>query len=476
MLQKFRGYIIIFSLLLALAAGMVTARVMVAGSGMADLSNSSLSVNKSATIAGGELQYTVVISNSGDTAVNGVIMTDTLPTEVMYQANSLESNEVNAVTNSFGDTGNIITWTGDVESFGSVALSYNVLVSDSVMVNDVIENSIEITGTGTLISRTTSTTITNAYLQMMPLMFTPLPAPSLDPIQGPTASANSWTVSWTEPNPNVTAYQLQEAKSLDFSNAVTFDIASETEKDFSPTLSFDNFYCYRVRAISGVHTSGWSNVECTVGNYFDDMSNSSSGWAIRQEDTDDVDNRSYYENGEFVIKISGRWDYAVASPLAQAPEPPYALESRIAFDPTVDNLHAYGIVFGGNWNGQPCPNSDFSSCFTHYYRLLAIWYGPLDSLRVELKRIDYNDPNNNAGRGVTLDGFNDVYVGNSKGFNTWRIEVEENGTIRILLNGNQVLSAKDSSYINDPYFGIFAASNEYLGTEPHVDWFRATKQ
>jgi len=310
----------------------------------------------------------------------------------------------------------------------------------------------------------------------MPLIFKSVPPPVLSPISGPTASGNSWTATWSEPAPEVTAYQLQEGISAEFANLVTFDVGNVTSKNFSYSPSINNLYCYRVKAFVGTQSSDWSNVQCTVGNYYDDFSNAGSGWAIRQQDTDDTDNSSYYQNGEFVVKIGGRWDYALASPLAQAPKPPYSLETSIKFDPTVDNLHAYGIVFGGEWNGQPCPDNDYSNCFTHYYRFLVIWYGPDQSFRVQLKRIDYNDAADNVGRGVTLVDYHDIYVGNSKGYNVWRVDVEANGDIRIYLNGSSVVSASDASYISSPYFGIMAASNEYLGAEPHLDWYRATKR
>ncbi|MCA9900217.1 MAG: DUF11 domain-containing protein [Ardenticatenaceae bacterium] len=477
MLQKFRVSIVMVCLFMVLAVSLAMVQVMMAGVTAADLSDSSLSVDKSSTVAGGSVQYTAVISNSGDTAVNGVVFTDTLPAEVTYQANSFASNETNATTIGFGDSGNVITWTGNVESLGSVSLRYAATVTDTAMVNDVIENTINISGTGVLITRAASITIVDSFAQIMPVIGKSVPAPTLDPVQGPTASGNSWTLTWNEPVTNVTSYQIQEANTPDFADPVVFNVGNAMTYDFTYALSTENIYCYRVRAFVGTQASGWSNVECTVGNYLDDMSNPNSGWAIRQQDTDDTENSSYYENGEFVVKIGGRWDYALASPLAQAPKPPYAIETSIKFDPTVDNLHGYGIVFGGNWNGQPCPSASLENCFTHYYRFLVVWYGPQNSFRVQLKRIDYNDDLDNIGRGVSLVDFRDISVGDSKGYNVWRVEVDPDGSIRVYLNGQKVASAVDGSYVNNsPYFGIMASSDEYLGAEPHVDWYRVIKR
>ena len=474
MQQKFRMFIVVACLVLALVFGALTVRVIVTGT--PDLSGSTLSVDRNATVAGGSVVYTVVISNSGGVAASGVLVTDTLPVELTYQVGSFISNTTGATTLGYGDTGNVITWTGDVDSLGSVTLSYAADVTDSVMVNDVLTNTVQIDSSDTVLERSTATTIVESLNWYFPIALNSVPAPVMNPVSGPTAAANTLTTSWNVPVDGITQYEVQESHSIDFTGSPIHDAGTDTSKAFTYSPSSNNYYCYRVRAWVDNVASGWSNVECAVTNYFDDFSNSGSGWAIRQQDTDDTENSSYYANGEFVLKIGGRWDYALASPLAQAPKPPYAIETRIKFDPTVDNLHGYGIVFGGNWNGQPCPGTDYSACFTHYYRFLVVWYGPQNSFRIQLKRIDYNDEQDNIGRGVTLVNFKDIYVGNSKDFNTWRIEVDANGAIRVYLNGGQVASAVDGNYINSPYFGVMASSDEYLGAEPHLDWYRATKR
>ena len=476
MLHKLRAFIVMVCLLFALVIGVATAQIISAGVATPDLNGSTLSVDRTSAIAGSTLEYTVVISNSGGSAANGVLITDTLPAELTYQPGTFVSNTVSATTLDYGDSGNVITWTGNVDSLGSVTLSYTTNITNSVMTNDSITNTVQITGTGTLIERTAVTTIVDSFDLIFPIILAPVPPPVLNPIPGPTASSNSWTLTWNEPAPVVTGYLVQESKTSDFVNPLQYDADNNTFKTFSYAASTNNNYCYRVRAQAGLQLSDWSNVQCTVGNYYDNFSNAGSGWAIRQQDTDDTENSSYYQNGEFIVKIGGRWDYALASPLAQAPKPPYAIETRLKFDPTVDNLHAYGIVFGGNWNGQPCTNGFSANCFTEYYRFLVIWYGPPNSYRIQLKRIDYNDPQDNVGRGVTLADFTDIYVGDSTGFNTWRVEVNGNGVIKIFLNGNQVLSATDGNYINNPYFGMMASSDEYLGTEIHLDWYQVEKR
>lgn len=476
MQQKFRTFTVVTCLVLALVFGAATVRVIVAGTATPDLSGSTLTVDRSSTVAGGSVLYTVIISNSGGVAANGVLVTDTLPADLTYQVGTFVSNTMGATTLGYGDSGNVITWTGDVDSLGSVTLSYAADVTDTAMTNDIITNTVQIDGSGTVIERSTNFSIVDEFTQILPTLFRSSPAPVLNPIAGPTAGTNSWTLTWNVSTPQATGYEVQEASTPGFATPVLYDVGNVTTKSFSYSAAIENNYCYRVRAVIGYGKGEWSNIECTVGNYLDEFSNTGSGWAIRQQDTDDTENSAYYANGEYVVKIGGRWDYALASPLAQAPKPPYAIETRIKFDPSVDNLHGYGIVFGGNWNGQPCPGTDYSACFTHYYRFLVVWYGPQNSFRIQLKRIDYNDALDNIGRGVNLVNFKDIFVNDSKAFNTWRIEVDANGAIRVYLNGSQVASAVDSTYVNNPYFGVMASSDEYLGAEPHVDWYSAVKR
>ena len=251
-----------------------------------------------------------------------------------------------------------------------------------------------------------------------------------------------------------------------------YDVGNVTTYDFQKSISTENYFCYRVRALTANYYSNWSNVECVAGNYYDDFSSSSSGWDIRRQDTDDIENYNYYENGNYVLEIDGRWDYGLAAPLKPAPTPPYSIKTRVRLE-SADNLNSYGLIFGGDWNGQPCPNADYSSCFNHYYRLNIVWFGSVEYMKLELKRIDYHDPNSNSGRGVELIPFSDIKVGSpTSGWKEWEVKVFPDGTIQVFLGDTLVGQAVDATYVNDyPYFGVFASSNEYLGAEPWFDWY-----
>jgi len=461
------------SLLFAFVLTAVVVSTLIAAPSAANLDSSTKTVNASQAFPGQTLQYTVVISNSGDTAVPNVVMTDTLPASLTYEAGSLTYTVDSAAVTAFGENNGVISWTGVVSELGSVAIYYSAVLTDNLTAGDEILNAVAITGTGSLITRTASTTIITSTQLYLPVAFKAVPVPHLNNVPE-VNSNNQWTVSWTDINETGASYELQEYSDASFASPTTIDAGSSLTHLISHAASVNNYYCYRVRAkVNGVY-SGWSNTDCTYGNYYDSMGNSSSGWFIRRQDTDDTNNSSYYQNGTYVIKIGGRWDYAIGSSMVPAPASSYRLETSVKLIDGVDNLQTYGIVFGGDWNGQPCPNSDYSSCFNHYYRLQVIWYGSTNKMRIDLKRIDYHDENN-VGRGhVKLIDFKDVHVGNPSGWNKWTIDVSSNGTIKVYVNGDYVGGGVDTKYINDRYFGGYAASNEYSGTAASFDWFSAT--
>lgn len=428
---------------------------------------------------GSTLEYTIIISNSGNLPATDVAMTDTLPAELSYVPSSL------AVVGGglFGEANGTITWTGTVNNNAQIELTFSAIITESVSEGQIITNTATITGTGTAIDISASTTIitdTTSY-DLLPFVARPFPipaAPVLNPIDIPTSN-NGYqtfllTASWGDVSGDNVTYVVQTARQADFSDAVDHNVGSDTSfaVEYAGSTNVAPFY-FRVRAIDHGLSSVWSNVQSQFGVYYDSFDNP-SGWSIRRQDTDDVDNDAYYQNGNFVLKIRGRWDYAIAAPMARAvPWSSYSMSSRVRFDPTVDNLHSYGFVFGGDWNGQACPNADYSSCFNHYYRLIVVWYGSPNQLKIQLKRIDYHDPDSNVGRGVTLIAFQDVNVGDPDSWNDWRIDVRENGQISIYVDGQNVANAFDTDYVGGgTYYGVFAATDEYSGAEPWFDWYR----
>lgn len=316
-------------------------------------------------------------------------------------------------------------------------------------------------------------TSTNDYNIYFPIIHKPFVPPVLF-LQSAPNKNNARTVEWTGhySDTQLTGYVLEADNNLDFVSPDVWNLDKNTTSvSHTPSTSYKNLLFYRVRPVLDSYYDVWSNLLPVVGNYRDDFNNTGSNWDMRRQDTDDVDNNVFYDGGQFVLRILGRYDYVLASPVMPAPQPPYRIDTKVRWT-GVDNLHTYGIVFGGDWNGQPCPNSDFSSCFNHYYRLMVLWSGSPSKLKMQLKRIDFHD-GKNQGRGATLIDWRDVGANKPpREFQIWSIEVNPNGQIKVYINGNLVGTASDSTFIDDRYFGVLASTNEYSGLRAEFDWFQ----
>lgn len=436
--------------------------------------NVTKSVNHAVTYPGDTLDYTIVINNSGGSTATDVSLHDALPADLTYQAGSLEVSG----GGSYGVAGNVITWTGDITDGAAIHVLFTGLVAQTVTKGDIIENLVTVTDGGNVVTDTAVSSVQTTFGIFLPIINKTVPAPVLNPIGIPTSNNDFqtflFTLSWNDVASGAT-YVVQEARQPDFADAVEYNVGNVTTYVIEHSGSTDaRPYYYRVQANAGSGASEWSNTSSQFGIYYDSFDNNTSGWSIRREDTDDVNNDTYYQNGNFVVKIRGRWDYAIASPVVAIPWSSYSLRTRVRFDPTVDNLHGMGIIFGADKIGDPCPNSDYSSCFNHYYRLVAVWYGATN-YKVQLKRIDYHEPDTNVGRGDALYGFTDWNVSNSNDWHEWRIEVRSNGQIQIFIDTFHVTTVYDTSFVGaNTYFGVFASTDEYSGAEPWFDWFRVT--
>ncbi len=439
-----------------------------------DLSTSEKNVSSAQANPGGVLQYTIVLSNSGDEPATGVWMTDTLPSELTYEANSLN------VTGGglYGEANGVITWTGSVNNDTMVIVSFNAILDGGLKGGDMVTNTAVISSNQSIIDRSAVTTIiTDTYVHL-PAIFLPIPLPNivLNPIARPNSS-NSWNVTWAvDDETYITSYELQEATDINFTapNVINVPVGTQNSVRTLP-LQINNLFYYRVRAIGSFGVTPWSNLQQVRGGYRDDFNDPNSGWEMRRQDTDTVINNTFYRNGHLVLEMDSSYDYQIVSSLAPAPAPPYMIESKIRLV-GVDNLHSYGMVWGGDWNGQTCPNPDYSSCFNVYYRLIVIWSGNLgDKLTIQLKRIDYHEEPDNVGRGVDLIPATVVNVNPpSQGYQTWAIQVYANGVMRLFLNGNQIFEVFDTNYIQNPYFAAFSSTDEYNGLEAEFDYFEAS--
>jgi len=430
---------------------------------------------------GESIQYTIEMENVGDTTAFPVIMTDTVPSDLTVVTATVQGGY-----DSWGIDGNVITWTGSIAgNNGAVNITIDAVVTDTAAF-EPITNTVYVTGTGALLSDWATFTVTEiiTHYVYFPVIAKPAPIPELLSVSAPSTSNGydtfQFIATWSDEGSDG-RYELQESRTADFANSTEYNAGTATSKAVGHGISRDYEFYYRVRFITdnGL-TSSWSNVIKQYGPYHDSFNDENRDWIIRREDTDDVDNESYYQDGTFVLKLHGRWDFAIGGPMVKVPWDSYRVETRIRFDPGVDNLHSYGLIWGGDWNGiSACPNEGFTSCLNHYYRLNILWYGSENNLRTQVKRIDYHDSDNGAGRGSSLAGYGDVGVNSpAGGWQNWAIEHSLDGEIKMFANGNQVRDGGirgDATYTGaGTYFGVLATSNEYSGTEPWVDWVRVT--
>lgn len=433
------------------------------------------SVNQEIVQRGDTVTYLINMNNIGEDSVSGAVMTDTVPADLTV----ITASVTGGYDDSWGIAGNTITWTGSISGSEGVDISFEAVVLETA-VFEPITNTVYVTGTGSLISDSAVLTVTDqiSYLTYMPISFKPPLAPILLSVS-PATSSNGYdtfqmTATWSDVGSG--EYELQQSNSSDFSNSVIYDAGDVQSKTVTNAISQNYEYYFRVRYIdeSGVR-SVWSNAIKQYGAYIDLFNHDTSGWKIRREDLDDSVNYAFYDDGIYKLKITGRWDFAASSPLKVVPWDSYRIETRMRFDDGVDNLHSYGIMWGGDWDGStPCPNEGLTSCFNHYYRLNVLWYGANDQLRTQVKRIDYHDEDG-VGRGESLAGYADNGVNSpSGGWQIWTIDQTSNGTIRLYINGNLKRTITgDSTYAGaGTYFGVLATSNEYSGAEPWVDWFK----
>lgn len=439
-------------------------------------------VNNDEVAPGSTVRYTIVISNSGDGPANDLVMTDTLPIEFDIVTSSLVSDTFQGYTNLLTVTNDIVTWEGALgPNGGEVEISFQATLTDTAVFDTVITNTAEITGTGTALTATAALTVVDEYFTFLPIVFKPLEVPAMESAAVPTSGDSFATydilVTWEDLNDPTLTYELQESTDPSFTNPTVYDAGNATSFAVHHSSLLTYRFYYRVRAVRTSQSlySDWSNTVVGYGVYRDNFNSSTSGWKMRREDTDDTNNSVSYQDSRLRVKIGGRWDSMIASPLV--PTPPtwsnYRINTSVELGEGIDYLHSYGIVFGGDWNGSSsCPNSNFSSCFNRYYRLNVVWQGHDKPFRVHLKRIDSHNTSNNTDTGVTLMPWRDLGVGNPNGFNNWTIDVHDNGKIELYVNGNKFHTVTDTNYVaGGRYFGTFASSQEYLGTAAFYEYW-----
>lgn len=418
----------------------------------------------------GVIQYTFSIVNSGEVDIPAEL-TDPLPADVTYADHACPP----VVTMSCQFSGGEFHWEGTVPAEDSV------VVTLTVTMNDDVEPGTAVTNTAQLVSAEQelelSAEVTVVAPTASPIQFLPFTMYGLQPEPGPVTltagqpnSANTFNISWTEALAS-SGYEIHESNDPNFATATPSIVGPITSLALTKPASPFNVYYYRVRSLIGPKVGPWSNVVTVVGAYYDDFNDTSTGWSMRRS-TYREDVHGFYENGKYIMQVLDRWDWGISSPLKPAPRVPYSIEFESLLVAPAPQL-SFGMVFGGDWNGQTCPPGlsydewyKHDNCFNHFYNTNTIYYG---ALKLLFERVDSlvwcpqcdGSPMKRVGDNIT-DEFNKV---DPEGWNRYRIEVRDDSIKVFAAARGQPLAFqfeyKETRWIGSPYFGFFASTDEY---------------
>lgn len=456
-------------------------------SGTADFSGSTKTVDETMPRAGEVVNYTVVVSNAGNLAVDMVELVDSLPTGL-----SLTGTPNSSAGGTF-DTSNPqqLLWTGTVGEDTAVSITYQARVGQNVADYTVLTNSVTINSdfTDTITRTATIEVEPSDYSAYLPYIAKPVPLPTTltDFTSTRPNSNNSWTLSWTATN--ASSYEIQESQDPNFGDVVTYQ-TSDQSYNITKNASYRNVYYYRARAILGNNASDWSAPIQVIGGYYDNFENPDSGWALRRTTLIEGVNGLYegppaQTDHWFVMWISDKWDWGIASPLMPAPSLPYVIEFRSTVI-NAGNLTSGGPVFAGDWNGDPNGCIDYSTlqtvyehtdCFNQFYFANNIWTGGF--IKTQWERVDQLAWCPECGNSPMKRGRFDwsphpVFniIPTALQFDDWhdyRIEVREN-EIKYFVDGELKFTDTDVRHVTtNPYFGVAATTDEY---QPSIQRYR----
>lgn len=446
----------------------------------ANFTQSSKTVVPAQAGPNGVVKFTVLVRNSGDVDAQ-VEVTDDLPNQLSFI--SVNCNAF--ITDTCAHSGGVVTWKGTAAAQRDVTITINARVANNATEGAKITNTAEIKTGGNTITR--SATVTVGRRTASPLNYVPLTIYGLRPDPMPVTltagspnGANQWLISWTA-SVGATGYELQESNTPDFANPTSYMTAGDkTSLPIQKSLSPFNVYYYRARSMVGQLSGPWSNVERVVGGYRDDFTSNNTGWKIRRT-TYKEEVHGFYEITDtknwYVIQSDDRWDWGIASPGMPAPRVPYAIEYQ-AEPANLANLLSFGLVFGGDWPSASCPSDPNSfdgiykhkDCFNHFYNPNSIFYGPLKLLFERVDRLEWcltcgGSPMKRLGD-INPNRIRDYQGVDPDGWNKYRIEVRSN-SIRIYAGRPTDAELRfqyeytDTRWVNDPYFGVFASTDEY---------------
>ncbi len=210
--------------------------------------------------------------------------------------------------------------------------------------------------------------------------------------------------------------------------------------------------------------------------YRDDFTSTIEPWSERiwtAGATYDLSHRSDSDGGYsgfLQLKVNNPAAYVLVSPLAQSRSIPYNVQTRAVFKDAKSG-QSYSIIFGGDWNGQACPQPSFASCFNVYYEMRVQYEDNNGNpyLNMKFKRIDGHDSNNQS-FGPDLIEWTKVKKG---GWIKWDVTVHEDGKICIAANKDPVANCVyDSTYLSNPFFGLTVRNSDQGNARVKFDYYQ----
>jgi uncharacterized repeat protein (TIGR01451 family) len=480
-----RSFWLLGVLITALAVSVMLVQTLhAAAEAVSDLSQSQKNVDQATAEPGDTLVYTIVITNSAAGEMIPVTMTDTLPEGLIYQDHTFNL-PVNGIADSFGYAAGVLTWTGSLGSNGYVEIELVAQVTPDFPVGESITNTAVVLGMSEAYSLTAVTQIihtpVSTYYTYLPLIQKPLPTPVLATTR-PNAN-NEWTVNWGSLGSGILGLELQEAQNPDFTGANVYTLGPNTTgQAVQKPLSWSNVYYYRARSLASGNTSPWSSTVAVIGGYRDDFNDPASGWGLRRTSFLEKTVERYgtgAEAGNYIIIVDDRWDWMLASPMRPAPQMPYAIEYR-ARTHHPSNLISGGMSFAGDWNGGACPDLgnvyEQTNCFNSFYNLNFIFYGPIKLLYEQVDELVWCPTCGGSllkRIGPAINAGDVIPNGPSLDWHIYRVEVRENGAT-VFINGVPRFYFTDTTHFHQPYFGVFASTDEYKPSIWFYDYFQVT--
>jgi uncharacterized repeat protein (TIGR01451 family) len=447
--------------------------------------DASKSAYPSVTRPGGRIVYTIRIANTGDSSLDTIQVTDELPSEVSYLADS-----VTATVGSFSEAGGVVTWDvtaapdGPLPPLTEASLSFSVDVSPSLAENERFTNTAAVVGVGApLTVGASAKTVSGFYLYLpyFPNRWPPIPyQPQLQAISDPGVGVNDYTVRWSYEytSVGVISYTLEEAGDASFVGAVEYVVPHSgplNEKQF--TGKPDGVYYYRVTGHNEYGEGQKSIVRSVliITAYNDDFSNPATGWPNQRGDIIDdrgVDNgdwyRRYLSNGQYQIMIgeASCWTcYWFLQPNALAPfRPPtdkYCVETKAKFEESGWWANM-GLIFGAN------------EANTKLYALCLSRGGDPDKLGWFLMmKDDYDFPKRGcSGPTLKIDG-SDLEGTSRDGWNRLQVGVDGD-KVKIWIGGKYKGQETMAGLRSMTHVGLIGGVYEILTVDTRFDYFKVT--